>query len=366
MSRPQPIRPAGRVGRFVTAVLAGLGFAALAAAPAAAHGTDAPEGTDYRTEVTAVTPVLPGLTVRVVESGARLELVNRTGRPIEVLGYAGEPYLEVRPDGVYENANSPATYLNRSLATGIRPPANADPMRPPAWRRISTEPVARWHDRRTHWLEPTPPAAVAAGPDREHRIREWVVPLRDGVRTVEVRGTLDWLPPPDPLRWWGLSLLGAVAVAAVVGRPARPRRDRRTTVLLAGLLALAGTGAVVLAAASAAGSGATGAGEILTELLTAQIWPLLTGLAALAASGYALARRPSADFALALAGACLALFAGIANAGVFTRSVVPVPGPVLWARLVVVLLIAVGSGVALAGVLRLRATARSVPVDAGR
>ena len=64
---------------------------------------------------------------------------------------------------------------------------------------------------------------------------------------------------------------------------------------------------------------------MLVGLLAGQIWSLLTGLGAVAAGGYALARRPAADFAVALAGACLALFAGVANAAVLARAVAPVP-----------------------------------------
>ncbi|MBM0240265.1 hypothetical protein JNW88_29915 [Micromonospora sp. ATA32] len=92
-----PLRPLlTRAALVVTGALA----AALAfAAPAAAHGADAPGRHEYRTEVTGVTPARPGLTVRAVEAGARLELVNRTGRNVEVIGYSGEPYLRVGPDG---------------------------------------------------------------------------------------------------------------------------------------------------------------------------------------------------------------------------------------------------------------------------
>lgn len=348
--------PTGTARRLTAAALAGLGIATLiAAAPAWAHGADAPDGTDYRTEVTRLSPALPGLTVRVVEAGARLELVNHTGRPIEVLGYDGEPYLEVRPDGVYENRNSPATYLNQTLS-GTTPPATADPRRPPAWRRVSTEPVARWHDRRSYWQAPTPPAVVAAEPGRAHRVRDWTVPLRDGVDTIEVQGTLDWVPPPNPLPWWGLSLLGAAAIALLGARAGRRA--------LAVVLAVGGTGAVALATARAVDTDATGAAGTLAALLSAQLWPMLTGLAALAIAGYGLARRPSGDFALTLAGVCLALFAGVTNAEVFARSVIPVPGPALWARLTVALLIAAGAGVAVAGILRLRAAARLAPMAA--
>ena len=50
--------------------------------------------------VTGFTPAVPGLRIRTVEAGARLELVNHSGREIEVLGYSGEPYLLVKPDGL--------------------------------------------------------------------------------------------------------------------------------------------------------------------------------------------------------------------------------------------------------------------------
>jgi hypothetical protein len=333
------------------AVAAGLVGALAAATPAWAHGADAPNGTDYRTSVTAVTPAVPGLTVRAIEAGGRLELANRTGRTIEVLGYAGEPYLEVRPDGVYENTHSPATYLNTTLAGDTEPPATADPTLPPSWRRLSTEPVARWHDRRTHWLEDAPPPEVRADPSREHRVRDWVVPLRDGMSTVEVRGTLDWLPPPSPALWWSLGLLGALVVAALGLLPA----GRATTWALAAVAAAGGLTAIVFAVARQADAGATGVGGLLQGLLAGQVWLVLTGLGAFAAGAYALARRPASDFALALAGACLAVFGGVANIPVFSRAVAPVPWPSLWARVAVAVVIAAGAGTAAACALRLRA-----------
>ena len=93
------------------------------AAPAFAHGGDAPDATAYRTSITGISSPQEGLTARTVEAGARLELTNETGLPVEVLGYSGEPYLEVRPDGTYENVNSPATYVNETLDGGTALPA---------------------------------------------------------------------------------------------------------------------------------------------------------------------------------------------------------------------------------------------------
>ncbi|WP_323373389.1 hypothetical protein, partial [Plantactinospora alkalitolerans] len=352
----------GVLGRVGLALAAGLVGALSIAAPADAHAADAPDGSNYRSAASGVTPAVPGLAVRVVEGGARLELVNRTGRTIEVLGYAGEPYLEVRPDGVWENTASPATYLNRTLDGDTQLPAAADPSRPPSWRRVSTDPVVRWHDQRSRWLESAPPPVVAARPDRQHRVRDWVVPLRDSTTTMELRGTLDWLPPPDPLPWWSLSLLGALAVGALGLLPRASRPGRRATVALA---ALAGTGGVAAICFALARGADAGVGGMLLGLVTAQLWPTLTGTAALAAGAYALTRRPAADFALALAGTCLALFTGVTNAAVFLRSVVPVPWPAEWARIVIAVVIATGGGLAVAGALRLRAAGRSPATPTG-
>jgi hypothetical protein len=360
--RGQTRRVGARLGLVVAAGLAGvLGLAA----PAWAHGADAPDGTNYRTEVVGTAPATSGLTVRAIESGARLELTNRTGRTIEVLGYRGEPYLEIRPDGVYENLYSPATYLNRTLDGDTEVPATADPTLPPDWRRTGTEPVARWHDQRTHWLEEAAPAQVRAEPDQRHRIRDWVVPLRDGGTAIELRGTLDWLPPPSPATWWAFAVLGALAVAALGLLPTSPRAapGRRptpvVTVTLAVLAGLAGLGAIGFALARQLDGASAGLGGILAGLLTGQTWSTLSGLGALAAAGYALARRPAADFALALAGACLAIFGGAVNAAVFTRSVAPVPWPGGAARVLVATVIALGAGVAAASALRLRTAART-------
>ncbi|GAA4469840.1 hypothetical protein [Phytohabitans houttuyneae] len=327
------------------------------AAPAAAwaHGGDAPDATNYRTLVTEA-PSMPGLSVRAVEAGARLELDNRTGRTIEVLGYDGEPYLEVRPDGVYENTRSPATYLNETLAGDTEPPATADPTQPPEWRRASGEPVARWHDHRIHWMSAEPPPAVRADPSREQRVRDWVVPLRDGVSTMEVRGTLDWVPPPSPGLWWAFVIIVGIGVA-VLGLWSR------ALPVLAGLAIALGPLAIGYAVARELDAGTTGVGPVLVGLLVGQVWPVATALAAVAAGILALRRRPAADFALALGGTCVAVFAGAANAAVFARGVVPVPWPPVVARLVILAVIAVGGGVAVAAALRMREAARSAAQD---
>lgn len=80
------------------------------------------EGTssNYRTRITSVVPASPDVTVRVIDTGSRLELTYRGTGMAVVVGYQGEPYLRVGPDGVFENARSPAAYLNRDERGGRR------------------------------------------------------------------------------------------------------------------------------------------------------------------------------------------------------------------------------------------------------
>ncbi|WP_234040022.1 hypothetical protein [Micromonospora coerulea] len=350
---PVPLRRAGVV---VTAALAAL---LTLAAPAAAHGADAPDGTDYRAEVTALAPARPGLTVRVVEAGARLELINRTGRDVEVLGYSGEPYLRVGPSGGYENSRSPATYLNQTLAGDTNLSPDADPAATPVWHRITEGQSVRWHDQRARWLESSPPAQVSVDPGRPQRIRDWVVPLRTGGETVEVRGTLDWVPPPDAYPWWVAAALGFLAVAAAGLAPAGTTAGVRALRGVGALLALGGLATAAFTIGRELDAGADGAGGVLLGLINGQVWMLLTGFGAIAAGGYALARREAADFALALAGACLAIFAGFANVAVLSRSVVPLIWPATAARVLVTIILATGAGALGAGILRLHAASRA-------
>jgi hypothetical protein len=303
------------------------------ATPASAHAGDATTVSDYRITVTGLSNPLDGLTVRVVEGGARLELSNTSGRTIEILGYSREPYLEVRPDGTYENVNSPATYVNQTLGGETPIPATADPTSPPVWRRVSGDTTVRWHDQRTQWTEAAPPALALGEP---HRLREWVVPLRDQVRTFDIQGTLDYEPPPTAWAWWlGSALLGLAVVLIA-------RRWPRS----AGALALAG--------------GLTTWGYVVTTALDGGGWapvPILAGLLAAAAVW----RSP--PFYLTLSGFVLAAFAGFGSADVFFAAVVPSAGPGWFPRAAVACAIGVGAGLAVTGVLRLRADVPS-PVPA--
>ena len=297
------------------------------ATPAFAHAGDAPVATTYRTAVTGVSTPEKGLSVRAVEGGARLELANDTGHPIEILGYSGEPYLDVRPDGTYQNLNSPATYLNRTLAGDNPVPASADPTAVPSWRRVSTATTVRWHDRRTHWLSAgAPPGDLS----RVHRLRDWSVPLREQARVFAITGTLDWVPAPRVTFWWlGAGLLGLAALGLALRWPG----------LVRPLALIAGAAPLAYAVSRAADGGSP----------PLVLFPV--GLLALAAVW----RHP--PFFLALTGLVVFVFGGVTLG--FGGAVLPTAGPAWLARCFVLLSAGLGLGLAAVGVFRLRARAAS-------
>jgi len=181
-----------------TAVSAALGLALgsglLQAPPANAHSSAlaGPDAAHYRTAVTGLTPAVAGLSVAVEEHGEWIEMTNGTGEQVEVLGYAGEPYLRIGPSGVDENVASVSSFLNNG-ALGEVPADTGSSARPPSWVHRGDTSGYRWHDHRIHWVGLKRPPAVAANPGEPSRVNTWSIRLRVASAPVTVHGTLDWL-----------------------------------------------------------------------------------------------------------------------------------------------------------------------------
>ncbi|SHN27590.1 hypothetical protein [Cryptosporangium aurantiacum] len=320
----------------------------VTASPASAHSADArPEASDYRTEITTISPDPSGVTVRVVENGARLELRSRTDEDVEVRGYSGEPYLRISPDGVWTNTRSPATWIN-ATADGKSPvPASArvDTAAAPEWKKIGSEPVVRWHDHRSHWMSTSPPPAVTAAPDSPHRIASWTVALVVAGTPTTVSGTLDYEPPPATPLWWVTVVLVAAALFALTyfagGRPAARH-------LVTAALGVAAVAEIADAVGRTITEGATGFG-VVTGVLTGQGVGVLVSLAALVAAVLASRGWEAGPFAVAFGGVCLALLGGLPDYETFAHAVPPVPWPGLVARLLTVAVLGFSVGAALSG-----------------
>src|SRR5215467_12123977 len=194
---------------------------------AVARDVDGVGATNFRTTIGPLSPAVPGLTLRVIENGSRLELRNDTSTDVVILGYSGEPYARVGPDGAYVNDNSPATYLNADRFSLTLVPASASATKPPAWDKVGSQPVFRWHDHRTHWMLTALPPNVAADPGAYFHVSSWSVGFTYGTQTLTASGSLDWVPGPSPWPWF---LLLAALVAGLVALTYRPRPQRTIAV----------------------------------------------------------------------------------------------------------------------------------------
>jgi len=319
----------------------------LAAAPASAHNVSGVSATNFHTRLKSVTPAVPGLTVKVVEAGSRLELTNHSGQEVVVLGYKDEPYLRVGPEGVFQNRLSPATYINRTRK-GQQPPDSAQNAKvgDTDWLKISSEPVARWHDHRIHWMLPSNPPQVQANPgERQTIIPEWTVTLKRGAQTIAVKGELVWEPGSSALPWYGL-VLALVALVVVVGRGAgwAPGLAAITAVMIAiDLFHNLGLGL----------ANAGGLGYRLTKSITQSPFAVMGWAGGGLAIAWLLRRRPDGLSAAALAGLVVALLGGVSDAGALSHSEVPFGFGAGLARLAVAASMGLGFGLALAAALRL-------------
>jgi hypothetical protein len=200
--------------RRATAVLAACLITSVATAPAAwAHGdTTEPSATNYVSHITGLTTPIPGVTVRMVDASTNIELRNDGPDDVIVLGYDGETYLRIGPAGAFVNARSPTPSMNDPSALASTPTTQV-PTADPIWRPMGPQPVARWHDHRTHWMGSDAPPS---GDQSMARVVTpyWTLPLEVGGQHVDVTGDVEWLPPPSALPF--LVLAAAIALLLLV------------------------------------------------------------------------------------------------------------------------------------------------------
>lgn len=329
----------------------------LAAGPAAAHVGDSPAADNFSGAVTSVSPALPdGISVEIIEFGNRLRLTNTSDETVSVPGYSTEPYLQIGPDGVRRNDNSPATYLNLSRDGTMALPERADPLASPSWLTVSSESSYEWHDHRTHWMSALLPPEVRADPEVSHRVIEWTIPLEIGGETYEVAGVLDWTPPPPA--WLSYAVLVVLLAAGVV-----VCWVRRSARLAVGLLGVACAGSVWHAATTPIVQTATS--SVVYDVVTIGV-PTLTVLVLTAFAVRAIRRQSapapsgSLPYLTGIAG-WLMVVEALPDLDVLFRSNVASVGPAWAARLAVLLLVGLGAGLAIGSIGLLRSRPKAVP-----
>lgn len=194
---------------FLVVLLAAAAVLLLGAGPAAAHGRGS-DATNFSSRITSA-PNLPGVEWRIY-GGDEYLAVSSPQVEVVVLGYEGEPYLRVGPEGVFENRNSAATYLNQERYAEVTVPAGVGPDVPPEWVKVSDESSYALHHHHIHWMAQSEPPAVRDNPGEAVVVNpEWTVPFEVDGQAYEVTGELLWIPPPPVWPW----LLGALVVLSV-------------------------------------------------------------------------------------------------------------------------------------------------------
>ncbi len=168
---------------------------------------------NYRSNITSITPDVPGLGVQVLEFADRLLLTNHTGQTVTIYGYQMEPYARVLANGTAEqNVRSPATYLNQSFYGNVTVPPSADPGAPPKWEVVDRTGQFEWHDHRIHWMSPLLPPQVK-NKSKLTLVFDWQVPIAVGTRPGVIAGDLFWTPESSKAPTAAI-VLGALIVVA--------------------------------------------------------------------------------------------------------------------------------------------------------
>jgi hypothetical protein len=337
------------------AAAGGVAFVLLlgAATPADAHTITGVAPTNYRSEIVAVSPKWAGVSVRLLDLGNRVELVNTGRADVIVLGYQGEPYLRVGPAGVFENRRSPSVALNKVTATSAAttttattaPPSNSEALAPPEWRRTGDGDSVRWRDRRTRWEGPAP-AAVKSAPDQTHVVGEWLIGLRRGTEDATVNGRITYVPGPSPVPWLAVAFVVLLATAAVAFM-------RRWGAVMSAALAVL----VAIDVVHSFGIAAASHDPVLVQIGRVVLGGIVATLGWIvggASIGALQDEREGGVLGAAVAGFLLAAFSGVGDFATLTRSQVPFAFSPSAARAAVALTIGLGFGLALAALLVLR------------
>ncbi len=300
----------------------------LSLVPGLAGDGNAAGARDTESIITSVTPDLPSrVHVDIVGFDSFLR-VRSDGVKVEVSGYESEPYIRIEADGtVWVNDRSITRAMNESRYGNSSEAADESKFSTTEteWQKVGTDGTAMWHDHRSHWMSPKPPAII----DARGKIQDWVVPITVNGVATDLRGEM-YLRERAGAWWWVFGLLAVIAIALV---SLRPQSIVDLALFIVGSLALS-----------------TGAWQMIGLPSAARPAPLLFGFGAVAAiaamvSVFLRSRRSDSVAAPAfVAGAGLSLVIGAWLARIYVQAAyIPGADDVEWiVRILVPVMLAAG------------------------
>jgi hypothetical protein len=309
-------RPSPLLRALVLAFVSLVGLAQ----PASAHTVAGLRANDYRTTIVSVSPAVPGLQVKAIELGRRVQVRWSGPADLVIFGYDGEPYLRVGPGGVFENLLSHTTYANLTPPFRRPPPRDASPTAPPRWQKIADGRTVRWHDHQAHWALSRPPDPVRLHPEQTQVvIPAWTIQMQTAGRPIVVTGQVWWVPAPNALPWMGIALvLLLMVVASAFSRAWAPTLAAAAAILV-GVDVFHSIGTGTFAAVSPL--------VIVGRILILSWFSVLAWLAGLWAARRLLRGRVDGLYGAALCAVVIGAFGGVTDLAVLDRSQVPFRWP---------------------------------------
>jgi hypothetical protein len=256
------------------------------------------------------------LVAGIYQSDLGLHLSVGRGHKVTVLGYLGEPFLQIDAAGAEVNAGSPTAAASGLLHAGERTTGRAE------WLRRGNS--VTWHDARVRQF---PPGA-------QHG--EWSVPILVDGRRESITGEV-WRVPRPALWQWLLIVVALTALGVVLALRATPVKLRTLCVafgLCSAASAIVAAAGFALGAYASPGTWIAGVDELLFAVAGAGV----------------LAWGPRAARAAAGAGlGLLGLAVGLSRGAIFLHGIVLSALPGTASRVAVSLAVATGAAAAVAG-----------------
>jgi hypothetical protein len=170
----------------IAAVLAGAG-----ALPAEAHTT----GPQLISHVDGIAPPASGVDYSILSTGsAPYVTVSLQGsHSFEIRGLQGEPFIQITPDGVAVNKDSPSLYLTRDPSK--KPATSASVSQTPTWQKVADQPLYHYYETRAEWPHTgQPDEARRLG--RAATVYRFSIPAVFDGRPAAIQGHVTWVPAP--------------------------------------------------------------------------------------------------------------------------------------------------------------------------
>jgi hypothetical protein len=176
----------GAIALTIAAALTGGG-----APPAEAHTT----GPQLVSHVDGIAPPAPGVDYSMLSTGsAPYVTVSLLGaHTFEIRGLQGEPFIQITPEGVSVNKDSPSLYLTRDPSK--KPALSPTVSQAPTWEKVADQPLYHYYETRAEWPHTGQPEE-ARRIGRTATVYRFSIPAVVDGRAAAINGHVTWTPAP--------------------------------------------------------------------------------------------------------------------------------------------------------------------------